>query len=89
MKKLEDAEKDEGDEGQDEETEKWKERESTPSNERLHTTIMPLVFITHVTTVIVPITDPGWGNTSAIITAKLICVAGPDQCGCRDKLYNI
>lgn len=25
----------------------------------IHTTIMPLVFIAHVTTVIVPITDPG------------------------------
>lgn len=53
------------------------------------TTIMPLVFITHVATVIVPITDPGRGNAPAIITAKLICVAGPDQCGCRDKSYNI
>lgn len=64
-------------------------RDSTRSNERMHTTIMPLVFVTHVATVIVPITDPGWGNTSAIITAKLICVAGSDQCGCRDKSYNI
>ena len=27
--------------------------------ERMHTTIMPLVFVAHVATVIVPVTDPG------------------------------
>jgi len=51
---------------------------------------MPLVFVTHVTTVIVPITDPRQGNAPAIVTAELICVAGSDQCGCRDRshVYN-
>lgn len=42
---------------------------------------MSLIFITHVTTIIVPITDPGRGNAPAIIAAKLVCVAGSDQCG--------
>lgn len=55
MKKWEDEEKDEEEDKVKEEV----ERESIRGNERMHTTIMPLVFVTHVATVIVPITDPG------------------------------
>lgn len=63
--------------------------ENSRDTERTHTTIVSLVFVTHVTTVIVPITDPGWGNAPAIITAELICVAGSDQRGCGDKSYTV
>lgn len=51
----------------------------------MRTTVVSLVLITHVTAVIVPITDPGGGNAPAIITAELVCVASSDQCGCREK----
>lgn len=53
-------------------------------NERLRTTIMSLVFITHVTAVVVSITNPGGSNASAIVAPKLVCVAGSDLWGCRD-----
>lgn len=46
---------------------------------------MPLVFVAHVATVVVPVTDPGCSDAPAVIAAKLVCVAGSDQRGCRDK----
>ena len=54
-------------------------------NERMHTAIMPLVFITHIAAVVVAVTDPRRGDAPAVIAAELICVAGSDQSGCRDK----
>lgn len=56
------------------------------TNENMRTAIMSLVFITHVTTVIVPITNPGRGNASAIVTPELIRVAGSDLWGCRHTM---
>lgn len=57
--------------------------------EGTHTTVMSLVFIAHVPTVIVSITDPGGGDAPAVITAKLVRVAGPSMCGCRDNSKDI
>lgn len=55
----------------------------------IHTTIMPLVLVTHVAAVIVAITDPGRGDAPAVVAAELIRVAGSDQSGCGDTLCDI